>query len=383
MWGTLFKALQNSTPGEGETDVVDSEGVDDPSLDTDMPEGEEAEWAAGGFPLALPGPLRDTKVVCKIYPSPQDYVPLIYLPPHDYIMPTYPSPVTQFVRASLPEPQPEISGRPPPSPPLRHRLSWHRKQQQQSLCGTQLCFPPRRLFPSYLKQRRQSLCSRQLCSSRWRILSPRQKWQKRWLHCCQQHSPRLLLPPPCQKQQRGWLHCKQVVQLEPLSPQPPRSHQGSAQASALPPPSATSGTVGTMPSVSAVSVPLPTAPAMAIPPASAPHAGPPSSTSSRLFHVLLPRDAESDTDESRQLVPQQGSALSVDTWHRHAARMPQSYLWTLPPCQVTMRPEHRGGFWELVKLQALEMGNWDLLEKTRILGGSIIQTVDAGWGDTE
>lgn len=43
-----------------------------------------------------------------------------------------------------------------------------------------------------------------------------------------------------------------------------------------------------------------------------------------------------------------------------------------------MRPKHPRCFWELVKLRAPEIRNWDLLEKMAMPKGGIIKTVDAG-----
>lgn len=75
--------------------------------------------AAGGIPLAPPEPPRDMDIARKIYPSQRDYVLPVYPSPRDYVMPMYSSRVTQLARASPPEPQPEILGRPPPfTPPL-------------------------------------------------------------------------------------------------------------------------------------------------------------------------------------------------------------------------------------------------------------------------
>lgn len=47
-----------------------------------------------------------------------------------------------------------------------------------------------------------------------------------------------------------------------------------------------------------------------------------------------------------------------------------------------MRPKHPGRFWELVKLRALEIRNWDLLEKMAMPEGGIIKTIDAGGRNT-
>lgn len=44
-------------------------------------------------------------------------------------------------------------------------------------------------------------------------------------------------------------------------------------------------------------------------------------------------------------------------------RLPQNYPWTLPDCKVTVRSCNSRHFWEAVKLQALQAGDWELLEK--------------------
>ncbi|KAL2309545.1 hypothetical protein Nmel_005752, partial [Mimus melanotis] len=41
----------------------------------------------------------------------------------------------------------------------------------------------------------------------------------------------------------------------------------------------------------------------------------------------------------------------------------RSKLWTLPLCQVTVRPKDHYSFWEAVKVKALKQGDWDLLER--------------------
>lgn len=84
MWGTLFKALHEWPPGEGDAEVEGLEVVDALSMDTGIQEGGGAEGAADGVPSASPGPLRDTGIALITYLSPQDDVLLKYPSPRDF-----------------------------------------------------------------------------------------------------------------------------------------------------------------------------------------------------------------------------------------------------------------------------------------------------------
>ncbi|KAM4754253.1 uncharacterized protein ACIQIH_000492 [Cyanocitta cristata] len=76
-----------------------------------------------------------------------------------------------------------------------------------------------------------------------------------------------------------------------------------------------------------------------------------------------PDDASSVTEET----PAPWRNTEARARHRQpVTRLPQNRPWTLPECKVTLRPKNSKRFWEVVKLQALEAGDWDLIEKVGV-----------------
>ncbi|XP_058719366.1 endogenous retrovirus group K member 113 Gag polyprotein-like [Poecile atricapillus] len=77
-----------------------------------------------------------------------------------------------------------------------------------------------------------------------------------------------------------------------------------------------------------------------------------------------------------------GPSTSSGARNDPAASPPWGHVGPSPPCPVTASPMHRGHFWDVVKQQALEVGDWELLERLGTPGTGIFNTVGAGAGET-
>ncbi|CAN8219664.1 unnamed protein product [Coccothraustes coccothraustes] len=70
---------------------------------------------------------------------------------------------------------------------------------------------------------------------------------------------------------------------------------------------------------------------------------------------------DSDSDDDRQPVLRQGHATMGEGRQRRAESASTRYLWTLPPCRVTVRPNNPARFWDTVKVQVSEAEDEGLL----------------------